>query len=287
MNTQLKAKWYLKTKQMNKIFVSQMIKQKVNQQQNRNLQIKNKIKSLEQRDDISSIKRQFYQSQLKSELVKKLEKIGKAQIVQIPHMNQNLEISNPELMLYVLRESLEQDQNRKHLITDCEDSCGLESLISVYGNDQECLSFRSSDIEYETFCNDQEYRNSYIRTFQEKVSQIFEVPSSDIEILKEVVYQDLQEMVDQKLKIIKKQLIFQKMYVVDKLVFIMIWLRLMKIIIKVFHQMILIQDIICLGTTFLKKRLEVQKTINMIIIFLKIVMDLCQISIILKIKVII
>ncbi|CAD8079314.1 unnamed protein product [Paramecium sonneborni] len=165
----------------NKIKSQLIIKQKPIEEQI--VIIRDEIKSLEQRDDISSIKRKFYQSQLKSELVEKLEKIGRAQIVQIPHMNQNLDISNPELMLYVLKESFAYDQNRKLLITNDEDSCGLESLISVYGKDQECLSFRSTDIEYETFCNDQEYRNSYIRTFQEKVSQIFQVPPSDIEML--------------------------------------------------------------------------------------------------------
>ncbi|CAD8117344.1 unnamed protein product [Paramecium sonneborni] len=133
--------------------------------------------------EISEDQRKYTKSKLKLQLMQVLSQSEHVQTIKIPQINQNIEINNKELMLYVLKETLARDQNREILMTDGIHSCGFDSIIGAFGQDQQCLRFRTTNVQYEQLISDVMVREQYLLNFKENVSKIYNVPLSDVIIL--------------------------------------------------------------------------------------------------------
>ncbi|CAK86535.1 unnamed protein product (macronuclear) [Paramecium tetraurelia] len=146
--------------------------------------LQSEITALDQiTDQLSEEQRKYRKSRLKLKLMQVLRQSEHVSTLSINHIGQKIEKENKELMLYVLKEALARDQNRELFMTDGIHSCGFDSIIGAFGQDQECLRFRTTQVEYEQLKSDCMLREEYLLNFQEKVSKIFKVSPSDVQIL--------------------------------------------------------------------------------------------------------
>ncbi|CAD8111171.1 unnamed protein product [Paramecium primaurelia] len=125
--------------------------------------------------------KQFQKHQNQQQLLKKLKDQG--EVKEIPHVKQNIEVSNPELALYVLKESQLRDQNRELLQTSKQYSFGFDSITGVYGSDQSCLKVRNTNLDYDTIVNDNQLLEKHLIEFKQKLSNSLNISIDQIEIL--------------------------------------------------------------------------------------------------------
>ncbi|CAD8207523.1 unnamed protein product [Paramecium pentaurelia] len=125
--------------------------------------------------------KQYYKHQYQQQLFKKLKDSG--EVKQIPHVKQNIEVSNPEVALYVLKESLLRDQNRELLQTSKQYSFGFDSILGAYGSDQSCLKVRNTNLDYDTIVNDNQLLEKHLIEFKQKLSNSLNISIDQIEIL--------------------------------------------------------------------------------------------------------
>ncbi|CAK66724.1 unnamed protein product (macronuclear) [Paramecium tetraurelia] len=88
------------------IYLQQEIRSKSVEEQ---IDILNKeLKQLDNNKNLTNNQKQYLQHQYQQQLITKLKDYGKTK--SIPHVNQNIDVSNPELALFVLKESLLRDK---------------------------------------------------------------------------------------------------------------------------------------------------------------------------------
>ncbi|CAK66803.1 unnamed protein product (macronuclear) [Paramecium tetraurelia] len=159
--------------------IQQEISTKPVQQQ---IQILNsEIKKIDNNNNLSNNKKQYYKHQYQQQLVQKLKDQGDAK--SIPHVRQNIDSSNPEVALFVLKESLLRDQNRELLTTSQEYSFGFDSIIGSYGSEQSCLKVRNKKFDYDKIMNDNQILQQHLLDFQQKLSSSLNISIDQIEIL--------------------------------------------------------------------------------------------------------
>ncbi|CAD8209648.1 unnamed protein product [Paramecium octaurelia] len=135
--------------------------------------LKQEIINLDNNDDLTNNQKQYYKHQYQQLLLTKLNEVK-----QIPHVNQNIEASNPELALYVLKESLLRDQNRDQLLT-----FGVDSILGTFGSDQSCLKVRNTNLDYDSIVKDTQLLEQHIIEFKQKLSNSLNISIDQIEIL--------------------------------------------------------------------------------------------------------
>ncbi|CAD8156961.1 unnamed protein product [Paramecium octaurelia] len=134
-------------------------------------------------EQISEEQKKYRKSKLKLQLTEALRQSEHASTISINQIGQKIEKENKELMLYVLKEALARDQNRELFMTDGIHSCGFDSIIGAFGQDQQCLRFRTTQVEYEQLKSDCMFREQYLLNFQENISKIFKVDPKEVQIL--------------------------------------------------------------------------------------------------------
>ncbi|CAD8062731.1 unnamed protein product [Paramecium sonneborni] len=147
--------------------------------------IKEQILTLNQEirntNKLTNNKKQYYKHQYQKQLLRELKALG--EVKQIPHVKQNIEVSNPDVLLYVLKEQLLRDQNRELLYSSKEYSFGLNSIIGAHGSDQTCLKIRNKNLDYDKIVNDNKLLQQHLLKFKEDISKLFQIPIDKIEIL--------------------------------------------------------------------------------------------------------
>ncbi|CAD8209587.1 unnamed protein product [Paramecium octaurelia] len=114
---------------------------------------------------------------------KQYYKIKQGKVKSIPHVKQNIETSNPELALFVLKEQLLRDQNRELLTTSQEYSFGFGSIIGALGSDQACFKVRNTNLDYDKIVNDNQLLQQHLLEFKQKLSSSLNIPIDQVEIL--------------------------------------------------------------------------------------------------------
>ncbi|CAD8176758.1 unnamed protein product [Paramecium pentaurelia] len=146
--------------------------------------LQKEIQTLDQiSDEINEDQRKYRKSRLKLQLMQVLRQSEHVSSIKIPQIDQKIEVNNQELMLYVLKEALARDQNREIFMTDGINSCGFDSIIGAFGQDQYCLRFRTTEVEYQQLISDIMFREQYLLNFKENISKIWKVSPSDVVIL--------------------------------------------------------------------------------------------------------
>ncbi|CAD8049553.1 unnamed protein product [Paramecium primaurelia] len=157
-------------KQINKQPIKQQI-QTLNQE----------IIQIDNNKNATNNQKQFQKHQYQQQLLTKLKDSG--EVKEIPHVKQNIEVSNPEVALYVLKESLLRDQNRELVQTNTQYSFGFDSIIGAYGSDQSCLKVRNTNLDYDTIVNDNQLLEQQLLEFKQKLSISLNISIDQIEIL--------------------------------------------------------------------------------------------------------
>ncbi|CAK81269.1 unnamed protein product (macronuclear) [Paramecium tetraurelia] len=139
------------------------------------------IQKLDNNNKLTNNQKQYYKHQFQQQLFTKLKDSGQAK--SIPHIKQNIEASNPELALYVLKESLLRDQNRELLATSQQYSNGFDSILGAYGSDQSCLKVRNTNLDYDSIVNDTQLLEQHLLEFKQKLSNSLNISIDQIEIL--------------------------------------------------------------------------------------------------------
>ncbi|CAD8194885.1 unnamed protein product [Paramecium pentaurelia] len=139
------------------------------------------IIKIDNNNNATNIQKQFQKHQYQQQLFKKLKDSG--EVKEIPHVKQNIEASNPEVALYVLKESLLRDQNRELLQTSKQYSFGFDSILGAYGSDQSCLKVRNTNLDYDTIVNDNQLLEKHLLEFKQKLSISLNISIDQIEIL--------------------------------------------------------------------------------------------------------
>ncbi|CAD8209646.1 unnamed protein product [Paramecium octaurelia] len=139
------------------------------------------IKQIDNHNTLTNNQKQFYKNQYQQQLFTRLKDQGLVQ--SIPHVKQNIEISNPELAFYVLKESLLRDQNRELLFTSQQNSFGFDSVIGTFGSDQSCLKVRNTNLDYDSIVKDTQLLEQHIFEFKYKLSNSLNISIDQIEIL--------------------------------------------------------------------------------------------------------
>ncbi|CAD8113869.1 unnamed protein product [Paramecium sonneborni] len=180
--------WQYKSNEDNLSFIHQNIKRSIIIKQKpideQIIHLQTEIRKLDEEQDEITKEQKFYtKSQLKIELISLLKQSQQGKSIIMPEINQRIEKDNPELMFYVLKECLARDQNRELLLTEQQFSCGFDSLIGVYGDDQECFKFRTQEVQYDQLIENDMFRDQYLTQFRENVSKILNICTSEVEIL--------------------------------------------------------------------------------------------------------
>ncbi|CAD8111179.1 unnamed protein product [Paramecium primaurelia] len=139
------------------------------------------MNKLDNNNNLTNNQKQFQKHQYQQQLLKKLKDQG--EVKEIPHVKQNIEASNPEVALYVLKESLLRDQNRELLQTSKQYSFGFDSILGAYGSDQSCLKVRNTNLDYDTIVNDNQLLEKHLIEFKQKLSNSLNISIDQIEIL--------------------------------------------------------------------------------------------------------
>ncbi|CAD8120901.1 unnamed protein product [Paramecium sonneborni] len=86
-------------------------------------------------------------------------------------------------MLYVLKESLLQSQQRNLIWIQKSYPGALTSLIGAYGSNQYCLQFKTEEINYQKFMENEQLRQDYLSNFKTQISKIFNINIDKVNIL--------------------------------------------------------------------------------------------------------
>ncbi|CAD8109964.1 unnamed protein product [Paramecium sonneborni] len=143
--------------------------------------LNSEIQKLKNNNNLTNNQKQYYIHKYQQQLFSKLK--DQDQGKQIPHIKQIIEASNPELILYVLKEQLLRDQNRELLLTSKEYSFGFDSILGAYGQDQTCLKVRNTNLDFDQIVNDKQILKQHLLEFTQKLSNSLNVPIDQIEIL--------------------------------------------------------------------------------------------------------
>ncbi|CAD8215289.1 unnamed protein product [Paramecium octaurelia] len=139
------------------------------------------INKLHKNNNLTNNQQQYYKNQQQQQLFKNQN--NKAKLKSIPHVRQNIEISNPEVSLFVLKESLLREQNRELLRTSQEYSFGFDSIIGSFGSDQYCLKVRNTNLDYDKIVNGNQLLQQHLLDFQQQLSNSLDISIDQIEIL--------------------------------------------------------------------------------------------------------
>ncbi|CAD8207454.1 unnamed protein product [Paramecium octaurelia] len=139
------------------------------------------IKKINNNNDLTNNKKQYYKHQYQQQLITKLKQQG--EVKSIPHVKQNIQVTNPELALFVLKESLLRDQNIDLLTTSQEYSFGFDSIIGSYGSDQSCLKVRNTNLDSDKIVNDNQLLQHHLLEFKQQLSSSLNISIDQIEIL--------------------------------------------------------------------------------------------------------
>ncbi|CAD8203396.1 unnamed protein product [Paramecium octaurelia] len=159
--------------------VSQFIRAKSIQQQIKILS--QEIQKLDNINNITNEQKQYYKDLYQQQLFVKLKEQGETK--SIPHVRQNIEASNYELMLYVLKEQLLRDQNRELLITTKQYSIGFSSIAGAFAQDQYYLKVRNTNLDFDKIVNDKQLLKQHLLEFKKKLSNSLNITSDQVEIL--------------------------------------------------------------------------------------------------------
>ncbi|CAD8207554.1 unnamed protein product [Paramecium octaurelia] len=139
------------------------------------------LNKLDYNNNLTNNQKQYLKSQYQQQLIAKLKDYGEAK--SIPHVRQNIETSNPEVALFVLKESLLRDQNIALLATSRQYSFGFDSILGSYGQDQSCLKVRNTNLDYDKIVNDNRLLQHHLLEFKQKLSSSLNISTDQIEIL--------------------------------------------------------------------------------------------------------
>ncbi|CAD8099482.1 unnamed protein product [Paramecium primaurelia] len=124
------------------------------------------INKIDNDKNLTNDQKQYYKNEYQQKLLTKLRESGDAK--SIPHINQNIEISNPDLLILIKRLKLR---------------AGFDSIIRVFGQDQSCIKVRNTDLDYDKIVNNEQLLEQTLIEFKGKLSTSLKIPFDQIEIL--------------------------------------------------------------------------------------------------------
>ncbi|CAD8152198.1 unnamed protein product [Paramecium octaurelia] len=141
------------------------------------------LNKLKDNQALTKHQKEFYKAKYSQQLLENLSQTGKAKPISIPHVNQIINEENVDVLFYTLKESLLRDQNLELLKTDSSVYAGLQSLIGALGQDQGCLKFRTTQIDYNQLTTDDQFRNQYLSELKQKIAQNYNIKTDQVQVV--------------------------------------------------------------------------------------------------------